>query len=260
MTFAFRFRTWRPLAATLLASAFLLGCIELPSSSGITRRTPGDDAYTWVLLIGNSHSYVNGLPALLEAVCEQAGFPDVRVDIVAAPGYSLEDHWALGDAQRALRNYDWEFVAMQQGPSSLPENQIHLREWSGRYATLIRDAGGVPLMYQVWPQLARRQDAANVRTSYTLAAAAIDGLLAPAGDAFTLAMETEIDWMVYASDGTHASTFGTYLAALTIGARIVGFDPLALPPTIPGVGAQESTVRLLQEAAAAALARNAAYP
>jgi hypothetical protein len=260
MTLASRFRPWRPFAATLLASALLLGCIEPPSSSGVTRRSPGDDAYTWVLLIGNSHSYVNDMPALIEAVCDLAGFPDVRVDIVAGPGFSLEDHWALGDAQRALRNYTWDFVALQQGPSSLPENQLHLREWSIRYAELIRDAEGIPLMYQVWPQLARRQDAANVRTSYTLAAAAIDGLLAPAGDAFTLAMQTEIDWMVYASDGTHASMYGSYLAALTIGARIVGFDPLTLPPIIPGSGAQEGTVRLLQEAAAAALARNAAYP
>lgn len=238
----------------------MLACIESPLAPTLTLRNPADVTDTWVLFLGNSHTQVNNVPQLVVDIAAQAGETSLRADVIAAGGAALEDLWTLGSAHYALTRYPWDYVVMQQGPSSLPQSQVHLRTWTEKFAPLIRAANGEPILYQIWPSTARRIDAANALTSYTLAAAAVGGILAPAGDAFTEALDTHPALQVYSPDGLHGSIFGSYLAALTIASRIVGFDPEDLPPVIPGWPTSPDTVRMLQAAAATALARNPARP
>lgn len=226
--------------------------------SGRGSANPGD---RWVLFVGNSLTYQNDLPDMLERVARLSGDDSLRAAVIASPDYALEDHYLGGEVQRALAAYDWSIVVMQQGPSSLPASQDHLRAWTAAFAPLIREAGAEPMLYQVWPAAVRRGlDAANVLTSYTNAAAAVDGILAPAGDAFTAALDADPAIGIHAGDGFHPSARGTYLAAITILARINEMDPRSLPPTIPRHSAPDSVVRALQDAAAVALARNPERP
>lgn len=247
-------------AAGLALVGLVLACIESPLAPTLTPRSPADVTDTWVLFLGNSHTQVNNVPGLVVAIAAQAGHRTLRADVIAYGGAALEDHWSMGTAQFALARYSWNYVVMQQGPSSLPESQVHLRTWTEKFAPLIREANAEPVLYQVWPTTMRRIDAANALTSYTLAAAAVDGILAPAGDAFTEVLDSRPGLQVYSPDGQHGSIFGSYLAALTIASRIVGFDPEDLPPVIPGWPTSPDTVRMLQAAAATALARNPARP
>lgn len=249
-----------PLAVAVLLSG-LAACLEPPTAPGITKRKPGDENATWLLFIGNSHTEVNDIPGMVVAIAEQAGDSSLRADMIVGGGMALEDHWYFGDAHRALEAYRWDYVILQQGPSSLIQNWAHLRTWTEAFAPLIRAAEAEPVLYQVWPAIWRRQDAANALHSYTQAAAAVDGILAPAGDGITAAIALSDSLSVYLNDGVHASPYGGYIAALTIAARLVAFDPESLPPEIPGwIGAPPETVRLLQRAAATALARNPARP
>ena len=55
-------------------------------------------------------------------------------------GFSLEDHWNQGIAQRRIAEGGWSIVVLQQGPSSLPESQVALR--SGRAASIRSRAAG----------------------------------------------------------------------------------------------------------------------
>jgi hypothetical protein len=50
-----------------------------------------------ILFIGNSLTYVNDLPALVQAIGKANG-EKVETRMVAYPDYSLEDHWNSGDA------------------------------------------------------------------------------------------------------------------------------------------------------------------
>jgi len=50
--------------------------------------------------IGNSLTYVNDVPALVQAIGKANG-EKVETRMVAYPDYSLEDHWNGGDARRA---------------------------------------------------------------------------------------------------------------------------------------------------------------
>lgn len=246
---------------------FILALVVVPVAvsclgSGPTgvRRSPGDDDYTWLLFIGNSHTYVYDVPAMVEQLAAMAGDRTIRTHRIAEANFALEDHWNIGVAREALERYGWNYVIMQQGPSSLPANQEHLRYWTTQFAPYVRGAGAVPVLYQVWPASDRRQDAPNVLLSYRNAAAAVEGILAPAGDAFSAALEVSPLSGVYAQDGFHASQRGAYLAALSIVSRLLDIDPRTLPARIPGGNVDEAVVRQLQDAAAVALARNPARP
>jgi len=236
--------------AAVLVLVLLTGCRRAP-----TAPTPLGDG-TNVLFLGNSLTYSNDLPSMLLRLARLAGDSALHTAVLAEPDYSLEEHWTAGTAQRWLRDRRWDFVVMQQGSSALPASQQHLRSWTERFAPLIRAAGAEPVLLMVWPQQNRLFDFPAVLTSYRNAAASVDGLFVPAGDAWTAYGQFE---QLYA-DGLHPTVGGTYLAALTLLERLRSIRPDQLPPTIPGVPADSTIVRALQRAARLALDRNAVHP
>jgi hypothetical protein len=244
-------------AAALIPLALLAAC--LPSLAPST-DIPVVAGNRRVLFVGNSLTYYNDLPAMVQALARSAGDTALRTAVIAEPDFALEDHYYVGTVQKTLDRSDWEFVVLQQGTSALPESQQHLRSWTSQLAPLIRAAGAEPVLYQVWPMISRRFDADAAVTSYFNAAVAVQGIFAPAGDAFTDALALDPEIGVYSSDGLHPTPRGTYVAALVILSRLIGTSPESLPPRIPGASADTATVRLLQRAAAMALARHPATP
>lgn len=207
------------------------GC-QLAPISPIAPTVTGS---TRVLFVGNSLTYVHDVPALVTALARQAGDTGLVAASVAFPDFALEDHWNEGSALRAIKGQRWEFVVMQQGPSSLPENRAHLERWSGAFAPAIREAGGQPVLYQIWPHIQRRADAPAVRLSYANAAQAIGGRLAPAGTAWDSVLTIADPLPVYSSDGLHASPYGAWLAAVVLYATIREIDPRTLPAALPSM-------------------------
>lgn len=223
--------------------------------------SPDSGAPPRILFIGNSLTYVNDLPAMVKSVAVAAGQPAPETETVAFPDYALEDHWAEGTARRLLEQAKWDFVVLQQGPSSLPESQVNLITWTERFAPLIRSAGAEPVLYMVWPSRDRLAAFPQVRDSYRNAAARVNGIFAPAGEAWRVAMAADPAAPLYGADGFHPVPGGTYLAAVVILARVRALNPLTLPPAIPGVpGTPEATVRALQRAAALTLTGQPARP
>jgi hypothetical protein len=236
-----------------VATTALAGCLHAPVTATAPELPTGS---TRVLFIGNSLTYTNDLPAMVEALARAAGDTQLRVASVAFPDFALEDHWNEGTAPRWLRERSWEYVVMQQGSSALPASQQHLRAWTTQFAPLIRASGAAPVLLMVWPQQNRLFDFTNVLDSYRNAAASVNGIFAPAGDAWSAFGNYDA---MYA-DGLHPTVSGTYLAALCVLERIRGIAPTSLPSTIPGIPLDAATVRALQQAAATALARNPRTP
>ncbi len=237
----------RVITAVIVLGAATAGCL---SSSPTEVTFPS--GFTRVLFIGNSHTYSHDVPGLAAAIARQNGDDGWRVAQVAFPDMSLEDHWYEGSARRHLENGRWEYVVMQQGPSSQAPH--HLAQWAGAFDELARAAGATSVLFQVWPHSTRPFDFPGVLTSYMGAALAVNGLLAPAGEAWVHSMTSHPSLTLYDTDGLHANRYGAYLAALVIYARISGTDPESLPATIPGTPSVDAaTVRALQRAARGAL-------
>lgn len=203
-------RLTRLCAAALLLLAATTACLSLTGPGGQHRPT---GTYK-VLLIGNSLTYENELPALLESLADSAGVQDLYVQMVAYPNYALEDHVAQGTAIREIRKGGWKYVVMQQGPSALAESRTNLVQWTGVLAQEIRAVGAIPAMYAVWPSLERSFDFDGVQASYDAAATSVQGALIPAGEGWRAAWRREPGMPLYAGDGFHPSRSGTYVAAL----------------------------------------------
>ena len=141
-------RRWRGAVTTLFAA--LLACMG-SGGTGPGELGPGRP----ILFIGNSLTYFNDLPLVVQALADSAGGEALAVRSVTAGGYSLEDHWNAGTAPHTIAERQWSVVVLQQGPSSLPESRENLREWTRRFDGEIRRAGARTGLYMVWPEAAR---------------------------------------------------------------------------------------------------------
>lgn len=214
-----------------------------------------DDGAIDVLLVGNSLTYWNNMPAMLATLLEHDPEREYRLHVVAIGGTGLQDHWVEGTARARIAAGGMDIVALQQGPSAT-EGRPSLLEYSQRFAEEIRAQGGIPALYMVWPSLQRIFDAAGVSDSYRTAARLVNGGLFPAGDAWTLVREGDSGVQLYGGDGFHPSAAGSYLVALVMYGQLTGRSPVGLPAPgtsdspSGGITAEQATA--LQEAAAAA--------
>ena len=195
-----------------------------------------------MLFVGNSLTAANDLPTMVARI---GGF---ATDVRAPGGYALEDHWNLTDVSDVIAHGGYDFVVLQQGPSSLPESATNLVQWTKTFAAAIRAAGATPVVYMVWPESYRRSVLNAVISNYRRAARESGSLLAPAGEVWKRAPSLPL----YGPDGFHPSRLGTYAAAVTITAVLAHRTPIGLP-TVPGISAKNA--RLVQRAAAASLGR-----
>jgi hypothetical protein len=121
---------------------------------------------------------------------------------------------------------------LQQGPSAWPSSRENLREWTAKFAPLIRAAGAEPALYSVWPESWRTSAFDSVRMSYDAAAADVGGALVPVGDAWRASWRRDATMALYGGDGFHPSALGTYVAAVTMYARLTGRSPVGLPSSL----------------------------
>jgi hypothetical protein len=190
-----------------------------------------------ILFIGNSLTAWNDLPNLVASLAQSGGHEAPITQTLAVGGFSLEDHWNQGAAQKAIAGGQWDFVVLQQGPSALIESRRLLMEYTRRFAEVARAAGATPALYMVWPSKARASDFPGVSTSYSSASRAVQGRLLPAGDAWRKVLREHRDIALYADDGLHPTRAGSYLAALVIyrelyRAAVTDLSPLGLPENV----------------------------
>lgn len=190
-----------------------------------------------VLFIGNSLTRANNLPGIVKALADSAGGQPLAVQAVVVDGYSLEDHWNRGDAQRSIASQRWDVVVLQQEPSALLSSRANLIEFTGRFDTEIRRVGARTALYMVWPDASRMTAFDSVSTSYRVAAQSVDGLLFAGGDAWTEAWSRDTALPLYSGDGFHPSPTGSYLVALVIWAELYNGSPVGLPARLMVGGA-----------------------
>lgn len=223
----------RPAAALLIATFAFLSARGVAGAGPARKEKSAASAPLRVLFIGNSLTAANDLPAMVEAIAAAEPGPRFECEVVAAPNYSLEDHWHQGDAVRAIRRGDWSVVVLQQGPSSLDESRVLLVDYAKRFADEARRAGARTALYMVWPSQARRADFERVSASYAAAAQAVGGVLLPAGDAWRRAWHLDPELALYGPDGFHPSRLGSILAALVVYRGLVSGSALAPSARVP---------------------------
>ena len=184
-----------------------------------------------ILFIGNSLTYMNDLPGLLEALINDSDEDAAHVESIAFANNGLEDHWPRESTRNAIANGGWDVVILQQGPSAT-EGRPSLLEYSRIFDEAIKAAGGETALYMVWPSSKRDFDFDGVCASYRMAAEQIKGHLYPVGEAWRLAWARDPELKLYGGDGFHPSRAGTYLAALVMYEQLTGQSPIGLPASV----------------------------
>jgi hypothetical protein len=213
-----------------------------------------------VLFIGNSLTYSNDLPAIVAGLAKAAKQRRLEYKTVAFPDFSLEDHWTQGDARKEIAKANWDFVVLQQGPSSFPESRVLLREYVRKFADEIKRVGARPAVYMVWPSVVRQSDFDRAIESHKLAASDVNAVLLPAGAAWRAALKTNPELPLYSADNFHPSQLGSYLAAWIIFKRLYSDQTTTMPDqikvdskTIAKIELNATEVKALTSAAAEVL-------
>ncbi len=239
-------------AARWCAVLLLGGCLGDLEGAGITEpQLIGEGRRA--LFIGNSYTYVADIPGLVQAMADSAG-DRIAVETVAGPDMALVDHWYEGTAKREIAEGGWEWVVLQQGPSSVQVNRDSLRTLTQMFGAEIAKVSAKPALFSAWPSATRLQDFDRAIESYTLAASDVSGILLPVAASWQKAWESDANLQMY-QDGLHPSAIGAYLAAATIYSRLLSKTPKGLPLTIRArsglqITLSQATATIVQNAAA----------
>lgn len=174
---------------------------------------------TQILFIGNSLTYTNDLPGLVQKEGKESGH-SIETTTVAYPNYGLIDHWEDGDIQNLIESNRFDYVIIQQGPSSQQEG----REWLIEYGKLITGLSAntkTKLVYfMVWPSRTYYHTFYGVIKNHTDAAKLNSAILCPVGKVWKEFFDETGDFSYYGGDGFHPSLKGSRVAAEVIVATL----------------------------------------
>jgi len=207
----------------LLFIPLILGCDKTPTTPGIvqplpviiTSPPPSANSNLNILYIGNSLTQVNDLPAMVTQIGGQDSV-NITYKDMSVGGYALEDHLNDGKIKTEIASGIYDYVVLQQGPSSLPASQANLLEYVGKIKVLCNSIKSKVCVYMVWPEKVRISFLNDVIYSYTQAATQTQSYLAPGGLAWKYVWASDATLPLYGPDEFHPSVMGSYLAALTV--------------------------------------------
>jgi len=211
------------IAALVLLGVTSLACGDDPP----TEPDVATDRIGRVLILGNSLTYTNNLPVMVDSLAAASGI-EVKCTAITDGGFGLIDHYVSASRRAAVLNGHFDWVILQQGPSALAESRDSLLAWAGLWEPLIKASGAKGAMYAVWPERERLFAFGDVSDAYRLAAQEIDALFLPVGDSWLETWARNPNIALYGRDNFHPSVAGTYVAAVTIVSMLSGRSATSL--------------------------------
>ena len=168
-----------------------------------------------LLFVGNSLTYTNDLPLILEKIAAFYGIT-IESEMICYPNYAIVDHLNEGKIQQKIATENYDFVIIQQGPSSQEEGRKMLLNAGKRLSILCEKYNSKLAYYMVWPSKRYYFTFDKVITNHTKAAKLNNALLFPAGIYWKQYEAQKPRFSLYGPDQFHPSKAGSFLAALTM--------------------------------------------
>ncbi len=207
----------------------------------------GDAAPLRVLFVGNSLTFYNDLPSLVEDLSRAAGVErPVDAEMIARGGDSFYSHTERRDDDAPLAviaRGGWDVVVLQENGRMAARGGVDSFPFASRLVRGARAAGATPMFYMTWAYRDRPETLAGIRETYGNLGSRLEVEVAPVGEAWRLAREQAPGVELFAGDGVHPSPEGSYLAACVIFATLYDRSPEGLPAADP------QTARRLQQIA-----------
>jgi hypothetical protein len=211
-----------------------------PSTHGDLALARSDRPGLRVLFVGNSLTYENSMPAMIERLAAA----DPEAPRIFAVWYTAGG-WTLGEAAddaglaRLIREVRWNTIVLQE------RSQIGSLSWSGSRAKMYTAAGSLAsqatrvgagtMLFAPWAW--RGGDGWDISgdsygamqrrifTAYAGLGARLSAPVAPVGEAWSSVIEHNPGMRLWADDGVHPTTAGSYLAACVFYVMLTGRDP-----------------------------------
>ena len=218
-----------------------------------------------LLIIGNSYTFCNDLPALIQAIADADRQP-LHVDSYTAGAMSLRGFLTSPQHSKGLAmlqkgNYDYVLLQDQsQTPAYKPDETLDSVQ---RWSDLARKHGAKPVLFMTWAHAEQTEGKVRLQTSmhedtartYCKAGIASKAKVAPAGEAWRRWYAKHPNAPLHTDDMSHPTPEGTYLAACVIYSTITGKSATAIPVRMKNspVRIPATKARELQKIAAATL-------
>lgn len=194
-----------------------------------------------ILFVGNSYTYCNDMPTrYFGEIMEAAGY-SVKILSLTKGGWTLSGSANSQDelgkqVDMALTHQDFDFVILQEQSMTPAVNSGSFYNAVKRLDKKIRECGATPVLYATWGRKQGSGDLAacgltaetmtwKLAASYEHMGQTHDIPVAHVGLAFWDIVQNERRVNLFDTDLSHPNAAGSYLAALTIFARITGVDP-----------------------------------
>ncbi|MBG6130570.1 hypothetical protein IWQ47_002046 [Aquimarina sp. EL_43] len=168
-----------------------------------------------LLFVGNSLTYSNNLPRLVTQEAKRKGIM-ITTTMLAKPNYAIVDHWTDKEVQRLIKTKKYDFVIVQQGPSSQTDGREMLLNSGKEYSNLCIANGAKLAYFMVWPSRIYYHTFDGVIKNYTDAAIKNKAILCPVGKVWKQHFDETNDFSYYSPDQFHPSLSGSKVAAKVI--------------------------------------------
>lgn len=205
-----------------------------------------------VLFVGNSYTYYNNLPEMLEQMSLSEGaVPRIQARMIVAGGATLGQHWQGGAALWSIQHGGWDLVVLQEqsslGPSPMVDGLPTIRspddfyKYARLFDEVIRQAGARTVFFSTWARRnAPLQNQQALDYAYMRIARELHAQIAPVGLAWEDLRSRTSSVDPYSQDGSHPSPAGSYLAACVFYATLTGRNPRGLRSDISGSPVDET--------------------
>jgi hypothetical protein len=202
-----------------------------------------------VLFVGNSYTFVHGVPGILKQMAEAKGH-SLNYEEHTPGGRSFQDHWEEKKALQLMAKGGFDVVVFQNQSFEPVENPANMLKY-GKLLSAEADRIGAKKVYYLTPAYKAppkwmEEDNAEGRRgkelfpemldrlveSYSRLARETGGDIAPVGLAWKRAYDFIPEVQLHGKDHSHAAPAGAYLTALVFYAELYGEAPSDMPDTV----------------------------
>jgi len=183
-----------------------------------------------ILFIGNSYTFCNEMPKLLERlVASRPGAPVVETKFTGVGGWTFEKHWEDGKALVLIQQGGWDFVVLQEQTRRPYEDTAKFREFARHFHTAARATGARTVLYQTWAPEGEPDKYTLLRKAYGELGRDWGAPVVPAGVAIERLVNDRRGIDPFVEDRRHPSQAGSYLAACCFYGWLCGESPEGRP-------------------------------
>ena len=172
-----------------------------------------------LLFIGNSHTYYNSMPELVQRLFEATG-QKLHVTMLAVGGKGLSYHATSHNTMFNIRCGGYDMVIVQDKATAFEIPAF--RESAKAIKDMADKAGSQFYLYMPWAGRDNRAAQRAMTDAYQEFSRANKCFFAPVGEVFGKLLQSESAELLYREDGNHATPFGSYVAALTVFYTLTG--------------------------------------